>query len=136
MKMLLPFTLLVVGCAEDPHVAEISGLRGIIAQMDIDKSKAAEEMGIVTGDYEQAKRNRDEAWAQNQVLRVFALELVKARDWHVDEVWVCRPETSDMHPDPRPAYVTAEWTAECENSTSFRFVYDAAGNPSFEPEEG
>lgn len=136
--MLLPLTLLCVltGCAEDPHIAEISGLRGIIAQMDIDKSKAAEEMGIVYGDYEQAKRNRDEAWAENQMLRVFALELIKTKGWRVDQIWICRQEFSDAHPDPRPAYIAAEWSTECENSTSFHFVYDAAGTPSFAPEEG
>lgn len=135
MKMLLPLTLLVA-CAEDPHIAEIAGLRGIIAQNDIDRAKAAEETAIVYGDYEQAKRERDEAWARVTALNVFTLEYVRLSGIRADQVWVCRPEISDAHPEPRSPYITAEWTTECENSTSFRFVYDAAGNPSFEPEEG
>lgn len=135
--MLMPFTLLSVltGCAEDPHVAEISGLRGIIAQMDMDKSKAADECGIIAGDYAEAKRNRDVCYERGTAIGVVALEYVKLAGIKTDEMWVCRPETSDTHPDPRPAYITTEWSVECENATSFRFVYDAAGNPSFAPYE-
>lgn len=85
------------------------------------------------GDYKQAKANRDAAWEKNRALGVFALELVKARGWKVDEVWVCRPEASDSDPYPRPAYITTEWSQECKNSTRFHFIYDAAGEPSFAP---